>query len=84
MLYEHYATIVELDGRLGHDGVGRFRDMDRDNRATLTGAATLRFGWNDVAGDPCRTMRMVAAVLRARGWTGVPGRCPRCRTAPVA
>ena len=28
--YKRYATIVELDGRLGHDGMGRFRDMRRD------------------------------------------------------
>jgi hypothetical protein len=25
-------VIVELDGRIGHEGVGRFRDMNRDNR----------------------------------------------------
>jgi hypothetical protein len=30
--YEEYRMIVELDGRVGHEGVGRFRDMDRDNR----------------------------------------------------
>ena len=33
--YEEYGLLVELDGRRGHDGAGRFRDMNRDNRHVL-------------------------------------------------
>jgi hypothetical protein len=50
--YEDFALIVELDGRTGHEGVGRFRDMDRDNRHALVDATTLRFGHYDLASRP--------------------------------
>ena len=33
--YEEYSTRVELDGRLGHQGEGRFRDRRRDNGAVM-------------------------------------------------
>ena len=33
--YEEYGLLVELDGRRGHEGAGRFRDMYRDNRHLL-------------------------------------------------
>lgn len=79
VLYDEFATVVELDGRLGHEGLGRFRDMERDNLALVAGESTLRFGWRDVHGDPCRVAGFVAAVLAQRGWTGSPGPCPRCR-----
>ena len=78
VVYDDYRTLVELDGRLGHEDVGRFRDMARDNLATLTGAATLRFGWHDVAGEPCKVAMMVENLLRLRGWTGRPASCERC------
>lgn len=81
VLYEEFGVVAELDGRLGHEGLGRFRDMDRDNRALLAGEVTLRFGWADVRGDPCRVARLVAEVLRQRGWTGQPHPCDRCRRA---
>lgn len=35
--YPDYATRVELDGRLGHEGDGRFRDRRRDNVGTVHG-----------------------------------------------
>jgi very-short-patch-repair endonuclease len=53
VLYEEYRLIVELDGRLGHQGMGRFRDMRRDNAATTDGLATLRYGKADVVGVAC-------------------------------
>jgi very-short-patch-repair endonuclease len=81
VVYVEFATIAELDGRLGHAGAARFRDMDRDNRAAVVGEQTLRFGWHDVCAEPCRVARMVAAVLRQRGWTGVASTCRRCRLA---
>lgn len=76
VLYEQYATIVELDG--GTHRLRQPRDMRRDNAALLDGQVSLRYGWPDVAGDPCRVAWQVGAVLADRGWTGLPARCPRC------
>jgi len=79
VVYDEFATLVELDGRRGHEGTGRFRDMARDNLATIGGAATLRFGWHDTVGNPCPVAVMVATVLQSRGWTGRIHPCPRCQ-----
>lgn len=74
--YDEYATLVELDGRLGHSEVAEaWRDMRRDNAAALAGEAALRYGWADVTGRPCEAAGEVGAVLRSRGWTGLPRRC---------
>jgi len=70
--------VVELDGRLGHDGVGRFRDMRRDNHATVDGEVTLRYGSADVNGEPCLVARQVGEVLVLRGWRGEFRLCPSC------
>jgi very-short-patch-repair endonuclease len=80
VLYEAYAVIVELDGRLGHEEESDvLRDQDRDNHATLTGRATLRFGWLAVAGGPCRVASQVDQMLHVRGWTGAIHPCgPSC------
>ncbi|TCO42577.1 hypothetical protein EV646_113199 [Kribbella antiqua] len=44
--YLPYDLIVELDGRAGHaDTTSSWRDMQRDNSATLRGKITLRFGY---------------------------------------
>ena len=80
--YDAYATVVELDGRLGHEGTGRFRDMRRDNLSVVHGFAPLRFGWSDVHADPCTTAAQLAHVLAARGWPGPFERCSRCRNVP--
>jgi hypothetical protein len=77
--YEQFRTIVELDGRLGHEGSGRFRDMSLDNYAALRAETTLRYGWHDVRGRPCEIATQVASVLQRAGWTGQPAHCPRCR-----
>lgn len=77
--YKEFRTVVELDGRLGHEGTGRFRDMILDNDAALRGQTTLRFGWHDVRGRPCELAGHVAQVLRRAGWTGTPVRCRRCQ-----
>ena len=62
------GLIIEFDGRLGHaDPAGRFRDLDRDNDATLTGRPTLRFGWTNVHENPCRAADKVAAALSRMG-----------------
>jgi hypothetical protein len=77
--YEPYRTVVELDGRLGHGGRGRFRDMRRDNASLVAGDATLRYGWEDVDDRACTVAWEVGGVLGDRGWTGQPAVCPRCR-----
>lgn len=79
--YEDFGLIVELDGRLGHEGEGHFRDMHRDNEAVLLGEVTLRYGWFDVVDRPCQAAFQVGTVLSALGWSGLPGRCPSCEHA---
>lgn len=77
--YARFTTLVELDGRLGHDmAADRWRDLDRDLDAARTGRTTLRAGWRQVLA-PCRLAVVVADVLRARGWAGVLQACgPGC------
>lgn len=77
--YDDYLLLVELDGRLGHEGEGRFRDYRRDNDFAVRSLMTLRYGWYDVVDLPCEVAFQVAPVLMARGWDGVPTRCRRCR-----
>lgn len=72
------GVVVELDGRLGHDGAGIWRDFERDNANALRGRVTLRFGWKDVAARPCAVAAAVAELLRSRGWDGALARCPAC------
>lgn len=77
--YRRFRTLVELDGRLGHEGDGRLRDMRRDNAATVEGNDTLRFGWLDVSETGCEAAQQLATVLRRNGWAGTPRRCgPHC------
>ncbi len=81
--YDRFATVVELDGRLGHEGLGRFRDMHRDNFATVSGEASLRFGYWDVHERPCLIARQVGLVLARRGWLGELVACAKCRCVPL-
>ena len=78
VLYERYAFIVELDGRKGHEGEGKFRDMRRDNAALRANLSTVRYGFGDVAGSPCDVGWEVARLLMRRGWPGPFTRCSRC------
>lgn len=82
--YDPYGLVVELDGRIGHEGEGRFRDMRRDNVAVLDGETTLRYGYYDLTSGPCAVAFQVAAVLTLRGWAGVLRRCPRCSAVPLS
>lgn len=75
--YRGYRTLVELDGRLGHEGDGRLHDLRRDNAATVHGDDTLRFGWPDVTDTACRAAEQVALVLARNGWIGEPRSCGR-------
>ncbi len=76
--YEAFGVVVELDGRLGHEGEGRFRDWRRDNVHAMDGIITLRFGWWDVRHHACDVAAAVARALRARGWTGALEACTLC------
>lgn len=79
--YVGLRTVVELDGRLGHESAGdRWGDLARDSDSLVGGDITLRAGWKQVL-DPCRLAAAVARLLLARGWTGTPRFCPTC---PVA
>jgi very-short-patch-repair endonuclease len=80
--YVDFGVVVELDGRLGHSGLGRFRDLNRDNLASLDGLLTLRFGAGDLHGRPCEVAAQVARGLQQRGWTGLATRCRHCRAMP--
>jgi hypothetical protein len=77
--YEEQDTLVELDGRLGHEAArDRWADLSRDLAAAVSGRLTLRAGWGQAL-QPCRLALAVAAVLRARGWQGEPLPCgPAC------
>jgi len=76
--YEEQATLVELDGLLGHDGTEeRWDDLDRDVELAVDGNLTVRAGWRQVL-SACRLARAVGAILQARGWAGEPRPCAGC------
>lgn len=80
--YKGFGLLVELDGRLGHDGEGRFRDMNRDNQHALRDELTLRYGHFDVTSRPCPVAHQVYLALRRRGFDEPFRRCPNCRGVP--
>jgi hypothetical protein len=77
--YDEFATRVELDGRVGHEGEGAFRDRRRDNRGAVVGRTTLRYGHVEVFGTPCAVAAEQGLVLQDHGWRGTPRPCgPDC------
>lgn len=82
--YKRYRLIVELDGKLGHEGEDRFRDMNRDNRHALRDELTLRFGHYDISGHPCSVAFQVYLALVKQGYLDPFGRCRHCRCVPEA
>jgi hypothetical protein len=73
--YPLQATIVELDGRLGHElTLDRWDDLERDIDALTGGSLTIRAGWAHVL-EPCRLASAVARILLSRGWLGQPQGC---------
>lgn len=70
VLYDEYALIVELDGRVAHPGDTRWLDIRRDNAAAADGLLTLRYGYRDVTTGACQVAYQVADVLCLRGWSG--------------
>ena len=73
--YEPFGVVAELDGRLGHEGDGVFRDRARDNSTTVSGKASPRFGWADVDAHPCEVAQDASVLLWSRGWRGELTRC---------
>jgi hypothetical protein len=78
VLYRAHGVLVELDGKLGHEGAGRFRDMRRDNAALMEQLLSLRYGYADVVGEACLVAAQVGQLLQWRGWPGTLRRCPAC------
>ncbi|TDD41782.1 hypothetical protein E1263_42400 [Kribbella antibiotica] len=81
VFYDGFNLLVELDGRLHLVPDQRWRDLDRDNRATLRAEATLRYGWFDVTSRSCEAAVQVLQVLR-RAQPTLTAR-PCCATCPV-
>jgi hypothetical protein len=79
--YDKFGLVVELDGKQYHDGDRRDQDRRRDNHATMTAGATLRYGWDDVMRTPCETAAQVYAALRGRGYAGTLKPCSAACTA---
>ena len=82
LVYEDYALVVELDGRLAHPEENAWKDRSRDNAAAVDGKQTLRYNWEQVRRKPCETAVEVATVLRQRGWPGRPRACSTGCPAP--
>ena len=77
--YRHFDLLVELDGWLFHNtAAARDSDLDRDLDAAVAGRHTVRLGWGQVFDRGCLTARRIGALLRSRGWSGEPRRCPSC------
>ncbi|MBR7744093.1 type IV toxin-antitoxin system AbiEi family antitoxin domain-containing protein [Phycicoccus sp. BSK3Z-2] len=77
--YVGYGVVVELDGRLGHEGEFVAVDRRRDRSTARSGRITLRAGWVDVDQEPCELAVDIHETLRSRGWSGRGRRCgPRC------
>jgi very-short-patch-repair endonuclease len=80
--YVEQRVLVELDGRLGHEGPAeRVQDGMRDRRGATSGWLTMRAFWRDVAGFPCDLAVETGAVLNNRGWQD---RVHPCRRRPCA
>jgi hypothetical protein len=80
VLYPAYGQAFELDSTLFHDSAdARDGDLDRDLDAAVERLGTVRLGWGQVFGRPCRTASRIAILLRRRGWKGTPRACgPDC------
>lgn len=78
--YDEFALIVELDGRLWHDGVRkRAKDMDRDLDAAADGRDSVRVSWAQCVDTPCATAGRLGRLLQRRGWRGTVHPCsPDC------
>ncbi len=65
-LFRKQRLIVELDGRVGHDGfLSTSRDRARDNEFGALGFRTLHFTWEQLVCRPGWVIRTVQAALLA-------------------
>jgi very-short-patch-repair endonuclease len=77
--YPDFGLVVELDGRFHLAPTRRWKDLARDNRATLRAESTLRYGWLDITSRPCEAAVQVVQVLRRRAPGLTATRCrPSC------
>lgn len=77
-LYDAEQVVLEVDGRLGHEGwAARVRDGIRDRGSARLGRVTVRVFWTDVAVTPCELAAEVGDLLRVRGWRGSVRPCRR-------
>ena len=65
--YPAYGVGVELDGVRYQQGDTADRDIARDNSSTLAGVQTLRYGWPQVAYQPCEVAYEVWTLLVRNG-----------------
>ncbi len=75
--YDAERVLLELDGRLGHEGAARVGDGVRDRLSATRGWLTVRAFWGDVAVTPCALAVEMGDVLSTRGWRGRLHRCRR-------
>jgi hypothetical protein len=68
--YDAERVLLELDGRLGHEGAARVGDGVRDRLSATRGWLTVRAFWGDVAVTPCALAVEMGSVLATRGWRG--------------
>jgi hypothetical protein len=78
--YREQGVVVELDGQAFHDSPNdRDRDAMRDlAELSRSGLVTTRLTYGLVYADACRTARLIADLLRQRGWRGRLRSCPNC------
>ena len=85
--YKEWNLIVEVDGRLGHEGWrARQREGRRDRKAATTGRITVRCHWPDLVPTGCELAADLSAILKTRGWPGPALPCGRSclvRGAPI-
>ncbi len=76
--YVEYGLVVEVDGRIGHEGfAGRRHDGWRDRQALREGRQTARVFWHEVTGTPCELAVELGGFLVDRGWSGPLRACRR-------
>jgi hypothetical protein len=76
--YDELRLVIEIDGRLNHDGwQARRRDGRRDRKTLVEGKLTVRAYWTDLVPSPCELAADVGVILQERGWSGTPSRCRR-------
>ncbi|MEO7448324.1 MAG: type IV toxin-antitoxin system AbiEi family antitoxin domain-containing protein [Humibacillus sp.] len=69
--YDDFWVVVEVDGRLGHEGwAAQAVDRRRDIDGAVSGWLTVRPTWLDVAHTPCGLAADLDTIFRSRGWAG--------------